>query len=85
MCQLAEQHSNQLRPAVKPPSVAFRLVFFGQRRKFAPRDLFKQLTKQARSLYHGGTLLLSLFEQILIAPALSALREGVVKTAFLTS
>jgi hypothetical protein len=53
MGEWAEQHGNQLGPAVKAFGAAFRIVCFDQRAELGPGKMLKQLMEQTRDLYDG--------------------------------
>ena len=52
MGHVTEEHRDKLCPAVTPLSLVFGPVFCDQVLEFGPRKMMKQLTKQARYLYH---------------------------------
>lgn len=57
MSELAEQHRDPLRPAVKAFGPAFRIIFFDQRPELGPRKMLEQLMEQTRDLYDGFAFL----------------------------
>src|SRR4051812_11911549 len=58
MGELAEQHGDQLGPAVKAFGAAFRIICFDQRAELGPGKMLKQLMEQTRDLYDGFAFLL---------------------------
>ena len=52
--QVAEEHGDKLRPAVKALGTALGLVLAGQGGEAGVGNVLEQLTKQAGDLYHRG-------------------------------
>jgi hypothetical protein len=57
VCELAEQHCHQLRPATESFRGTLGIVFLYQRREFKYRKMPQQLIEQAHCLYHRFALL----------------------------
>jgi hypothetical protein len=60
MRQLAEKHSDQLRPATETFGRSFGVVFLHQSRELKAREMLEKLIKQAHCLYHRFALLLGI-------------------------
>jgi hypothetical protein len=57
MCQLAEQHGDELRPAAKAFGPSFRVMFLDQGSELRPGKMLEQLIEQTGCLYDGNALL----------------------------
>src|ERR1019366_8347751 len=57
MAQLAEQHGDELGPAIEPLGGPLGFVLLDQTRELQAGKVMQQLIEQACDLYHGGALL----------------------------
>jgi hypothetical protein len=73
MAQLAEQHRDELAPAIEPLGGPLGLVLLHQSRELQAGEVMQQLIEQACDLYHGGALLNGVqrcFSNIILKPPL---------------
>lgn len=59
LCELAEEHGNEMFPWIKLFSEPFRLITIYKFMKFFPVDQSNKLTEQARMFYHWASSLFS--------------------------